>query len=91
MKNLTIKDLSLTEELDRSQLAAVRGGWTMNSPTYKFGDVYIGGDYDSSITAVQNLKQAQQVLTATGNESAFLDGVHVDSHVKQKGNNTIIG
>jgi len=91
MKTLTIKDLALAEELDSSKMAAVRGGWKMNSPTYKFGDVSYGGDYDSSITGTQDLKQMQEVLTATANESAFLGGVHVDSDVSQKGRNTIIG
>jgi hypothetical protein len=91
MKTLTIKDLSRTEQLDRTDMAAVRGGWKMNSPTYKFGDVTYAPSYDSSIHAVQNLAQKQEVLTATANESAFLEGVHVNSDVSQKGKNLIIG
>jgi hypothetical protein len=91
MKTLTIKDLARTEELNSKDMAAVRGGWKMNSPTFKAGDFLYAPDYDSSIHAVQNLAQHQSVLTATANESAFLDGVHVDSNVRQNGKNTIIG
>ena len=91
MKTLTIKDLARTEQLDRTAMAAVRGGWKMHSPSYAFGDVNYAPTYDSSITAVQNLAQHQSVLNATANESAFIDGVHVNSNVSQKGNNTIVG
>jgi len=91
MKTLTIKDLSRTEQLDHADMAAVRGGWKMNSPSYKFGDVTYAPSYDSSIHAIQDLTQQQEVLTATANESAFVGGVHVNSDVSQKGKNTIIG
>ena len=91
MKTLTIKDLTRTEQLDRSAMAGVRGGWKMHSPSYAFGDVSYAPTYDSSITAVQNLAQHQSVLNATANESAFIEGVHVNSNISQKGNNTIVG
>ena len=91
MKTLTIKDLARTEQLDRTAMAGVRGGWKMHSPSYAFGDVSYAPTYDSSITAVQNLAQHQSVLNATANESAFIEGVHVNSNVSQKGNNTIVG
>jgi hypothetical protein len=92
MKTLTIKDLARTEQLDRTAMAAVRGGWKMNSPSYSFGDLTYAPSYDDSITAVQNLGQQQSVLNATANGSAFIGGgVHVDSDVSQKGHNTIIG
>jgi hypothetical protein len=91
MKTLIIKDLARTEQLDRTAMAGVRGGWKMNSPTYKFGDVTYAPSYDDSITAVQNLGQEQSVLNATANGSAFIDGVTVNSDVSQKGRNTIVG
>jgi hypothetical protein len=48
--------------------------------------------YDSSITAVQNLMQGQNVLNATANGAAFIGGgVNVDNDVSQNGHNTIIG
>jgi hypothetical protein len=91
MKTLTIKDLARTEQLDSTAMAGVRGGWKMNSPHYSFGDVTYAPSYDSSIHGVQNLAQQQSVLLATANDSAFIDGVHVNSDVSQKGNNTIVG
>ncbi|WP_020655312.1 hypothetical protein [Massilia niastensis] len=92
MKTLTIKDLARTEQLDRSAMAGVRGGWKMLAhPSYKMGDVSYAPSFDSSITATQNLLQQQSVATATANGSAFLKGVHVDSDVSQHGENKIIG
>ena len=91
MKTLIIKDLARTEELNSTAMAGVRGGWSMNSPYFKVGDVSYTPSYDSSIHATQNLGQMQSVMTATANGSAFVDGVHVHSNVSQNGNNTIIG
>jgi hypothetical protein len=90
MKTLIIKDLARTEQLDRTAMAGVRGGWKMNSPTYSVGNVNYTPSYDSSITAVHNLVQHDSVLNATANGSAFVDGVYVDSNVSQDGHNTII-
>ena len=90
MKNLTITDLARTEQLDRSAMSAVRGGWSMYSPSYKLGDLTYAPSHDSSITAVQNLGQAQEVLSATANGSAFVGGVHVHSDVDQRGENKIV-
>jgi hypothetical protein len=95
MKTLTIKDLARTEQLDRTAMAGVRGGWSMGSPSYppstKMGDLNYARSTDSSITAAQNLFQKQNVLTATANGSAFLHGVDVHSDVHQDGENKIIG
>lgn len=90
MKTLTIIDLARSEQLDRPTMAAVRGGWKMGLPAYPLGDVRIAGTHDSSINAAQDLGQMQQVLLGTANGSAFVDGVHVDSHVSQDGNNKIV-
>ncbi|MEH6435881.1 hypothetical protein [Massilia sp. DD77] len=90
MKTLIIRDLSRTEHLDRPTMSAVRGGWKLGSPSYSFGDLHFGGTHDSSINATQNLGQMQEVLTATANESAFVKGVHVNSHVAQDGENKIV-
>jgi hypothetical protein len=90
MKTLIIKDLARTEQLDRTAMAGVRGGWKMNSPSYSFGDLTYAPSYDSSIHATQTLLQSQEVMNATANGSAFVDGVHVNSDVSQKGNNTIL-
>ncbi|MFC5548831.1 hypothetical protein [Massilia aerilata] len=91
MNTLIIKDLARTKTLDRSAMHGVRGGWSMFSPSYKVGDVSYAPSYDSSIHATQNLGQEQNVMTATANGSAFLDGVSVHNNVAQNGQNKIIG
>ena len=90
MKTLTIKDLPRTEQLDRTAMAGVRGGWKMNSSYYSVGDVTYAPHYDSSIDAAQSLFQDQEVVTATANGSAFVEGVDVHSNVSQNGQNLII-
>ena len=90
MKTLIFSDLSRNEHLDRPTLAAGRGGWKMGSPSYHLGDLTYAPSHDASITAVQNLGQAQDVLSATANGSAFVGGVHVHSDVDQRGENKIV-
>jgi hypothetical protein len=91
MKTLTIKDLDRAEQLDRTAMAGVRGGWSMFSPSVKTGDISYKPSYDSSINALQNLGQEQNVGTLTANGSAFLDCVNVHSNVHQNGQNKIVG
>jgi hypothetical protein len=91
MKTLTIKDLDRAEQLDRTAMAAVRGGWSVYAPSYKYGDVTYAPHSDSSINAMQALSQQQSVLTATANDSAFLAGVSVNNNTHQNGKNKIIG
>jgi hypothetical protein len=90
MKTLIITDLARTENLDRATMTTVRGGFKFASPSYAFGDITYAPTSDSSINAAQNLSQIQNVMTATANGSAFVDGVHVDNHVSQNGANTIV-
>jgi hypothetical protein len=92
MQTLTIKDLARTEQLDRSAMAAVRGGWKMSTPCYpSYCDPKYGGsNYDSSIHGTQDLTQMQDVVNATANGSAFLENIYVDNHVSQDGTNKII-
>ena len=90
MKTLTIKDLARTEQLDNAAMAGVRGGWKMSAPSYTFGDVTYAPKYDSSIHAMQDVRQEQSVLNATANESAFIEGVHVNNTTKQFGQNNIV-
>jgi hypothetical protein len=90
MKTLTIKDLARTGQLDRTAMAAVRGGMNMKSPSYSFGNVNYAPSWDSSIHATQDLVQMQDVVNAAANGSAFLDNIHVDNDVSQNGTNKII-
>jgi hypothetical protein len=85
MKNLNIKDLSLTTELGHSDMAAVRGGTRMTSPWMP----EYSPKYDSSIKATQDLAQLQEVQNLTANGSAFVSGVHVTNNTEQFGQNNI--
>jgi len=92
MKTLTIKDLDRAEQLDRTAMAAVRGGHNEYfAPSFKMGDYTYAPTSDSSINAMQSLSQQQNVLTATANDSAFLAGVTVNNTTHQNGKNKIIG
>jgi hypothetical protein len=91
MNTLIIKDLDRAEQLDRTAMAAVRGGWSVFAPSYKMGDVTYAPTSDSSINAAQSLGQLQNVMTATANDSAFLSGVTVNNTTHQNGKNVIVG
>ena len=92
MKTLTIKDLDRAEQLDRTAMAAVRGGHNQYyAPSFTMGDFTYAPSSDSSINAMQSLNQQQSVLTATANDSAFLAGVTVDNNTRQNGKNKILG
>jgi hypothetical protein len=90
MKTLIITDLAHTDKLDRTAMAAVRGGFKFAAPSYSFGDITYAPTSDSSINASQSLGQLQNVMTATANGSAFVDGVHVHNNVSQNGENSIV-
>ena len=89
MKTIFIKDLARNEALDAKAMTNVRGGWSMNSPSYKLGDLSYTPSYDSSIHATQDLVQMQSVMNATANGSAFVDGVSATNHTSQSGQNNI--
>jgi hypothetical protein len=92
MKTLTIKDLDRAEQLDRTAMAAVRGGHNeYYAPSFKMGDFTYAPSSDSSINAMQSLGQEQNGLTATANDSAFLSGVTVTNKTNQNGKNVIVG
>jgi hypothetical protein len=86
MKTLNIKDLALSTELDRSDMAAVRGGTRMSMPWMP----EYSPKYDSSIKASQDLTQLQDVQNLTANGSAFVSGVHVTNNTDQFGQNNIL-
>ncbi|MDB5950006.1 MAG: hypothetical protein JWR65_1861 [Massilia sp.] len=90
MNTLTVKDLARTEQLDRAALSAVRGGTKMSSPHYSFGNTSYAPSYDSSVHATQNLMQMQNVVNATANGSAFIDGVNANNTTSLFGQNNIV-
>ncbi|MES2353601.1 MAG: hypothetical protein V4568_04200 [Pseudomonadota bacterium] len=79
MKTLMIKDLALTEELDRNAMAAVHGG-TLKGSVYPFASY---GQYksDLSFDATQVIGQTQTVVNENGNNLAFLDKSKITSTV----------
>jgi hypothetical protein len=85
MKTLIIKDLALTNELGRSEMAAVRGGTRTTMPWLP----EYSPKHDSSIKATQDLMQFQDVQNLTANGSAFVSGVHVTNNTDQFGQNNI--
>ncbi|MCS0591622.1 hypothetical protein ACFQ09_25320 [Massilia norwichensis] len=90
MKTLTIKDLALTCELDRGAMARVRGGYQMQQQSHSLVPMpSYSPTYSSSIDARQGLQQLQDVVNATANGSAFIDGVHATNNTDQFGQNNI--
>jgi hypothetical protein len=87
MKTLTIKDLGHTEALDRSSMAAVRGGTKMSLPCYPSPMQY--PSKTDSIKVDQNLMQFQDVKNLTANGSAFISGVSADNCTEQFGQNNV--
>jgi hypothetical protein len=91
MKTLTIKDLAATTELDRDAMVRVRGGVKMQQQSYGLSSMpTYTPTFDSSITAKQGLQQLQDVVNATANESAFLDGISAHNTTDQYGQNNIL-
>jgi len=91
MKTLIIKDLSATTELDRDAMVRVRGGVKMQQQSYGLSSMpSYTPSFDSSIKATQDLKQLQDVVNATANDSAFLDGVSAHNNTDQYGQNNIL-
>jgi hypothetical protein len=87
MKTLIIKDLSVTAELDRDALAAVRGGYKMSQTSWY--PLPPSPTYGTSVDATQNLTQFQNVVNATANGSAFVSGVTANNNTSQFGQNNI--
>jgi hypothetical protein len=88
MKTLIIKDLAATCELDRSSMAAVRGGTKMSMPSYPAPSQY-SPKSDSSIHVNQDLMQYQDVKNLTANGSAYLNCVSADNYTDQYGQNNV--
>ncbi|MDB5950007.1 MAG: hypothetical protein JWR65_1862 [Massilia sp.] len=99
MKTLIIKDLARTEQLDRSVMAGVRGGTNMCG-TSAAAACYPSGtgtgtgayspSYDSSLQATQNMMQMQDVVNATANGSACIEGIKANNTTSLCGQNNIV-
>lgn len=90
MKSLMIKDLSITEELDRDAMAAVHGGMGKGMPSYDWGSPKLGFEKSEfNFTASQMLGQAQETVVNNGNNAAFVSGITATVTPHQTGTNTI--
>jgi hypothetical protein len=90
MKTLTINDLALTCELDRNAMARVRGGYKMQQQAHGLASMpSYSPSFDSSIKVDQSLQQLQDVVNATANGSAFIDGVSAHNNTDQFGQNNV--
>jgi hypothetical protein len=91
MKTLTINDLAITCELDRDAMLRVRGGYKMQQQSHGMSPMpSYSPTFDSSITAKQGLQQLQDVVNATADGSAFIDGVSAHNSTDQYGQNNIL-
>jgi hypothetical protein len=69
----------------------VRGGVKMQQQSYGLSSMpSYSPSFDSSITAKQSLQQLQDVVNATANGSAFIDGVSAHNSTDQYGQNNIM-
>ena len=91
MTTLTIKDLSVTAELDRKEMAAVRGGtskgMTSQYTPYMPSLSYKQSDFD--FNASQLLGQQQNTEVNNGNNAAFVDCISATVNPSQTGSNNI--
>ncbi len=87
MKNLMIKDLSLTEELDHKTMMTVQGGMIKGSPVplFLFGD----SKHDFAINASQLIGQTQNIVNENGNNAAFVSGISSTITPSQDAHNNI--
>ena len=91
MKALTIKDLSLSIELDGKSMSAVHGGMfrggSLSLPS--FGPSFSYTSSDLSFGASQQLMQEQNTLVNNGNNAAFVHGITSNVTPTQTGTNNI--
>ncbi len=92
MTTLIIKDLAVTEELDRTAMAGVQGGMFKCAPVSCFPtDSFPAAIKPSSFSfdATQMLGQTQNVLNNNGNNVAFASGITSTVNPSQHGSNNI--
>ncbi|KIF81417.1 hypothetical protein [Noviherbaspirillum autotrophicum] len=98
MTTLTIKDLALASDLDRKEMAAVRGG--TGKSMYQYCGPNSGGSYGDSpfgdimknsfsFDASQSLGQVQNTQVNNGNNVAFASGITANVNPTQTGSNNI--
>ncbi|MFM0597151.1 MULTISPECIES: hypothetical protein [Burkholderiaceae] len=88
MNTLTIKDLSITAQLDSKAMSAVRGGYGFPSSSYfSFAPVYAPNN-SKTVDATQLINTSMSIQNANGNNAAFVAGVTttINPHVTASNN-----
>lgn len=89
MTTLLIKDLVVTEELDRKAMASVRGGTSKGAYPMYWAPYAEGATNEFKFDASQLLSQSQNTLVNNGNNVAFSDHITATVNPHQDGHNTI--
>ena len=87
MNTLTIKDLSITAQLDSKAMSAVRGGYGYPSSYFSFDPVYAPNN-SKTVNATQLINTSMSIQNANGNNAAFVAGVTttINPHVSASNN-----
>ena len=90
MKALSIKDLSVTSELDTRAMTAVHGGTGYHKmPALFASPLFSVAKSELNFGAQQALGQEQNTLVNNGNNVAFASGIKSTVNPTQTGKNTI--
>ncbi|MCP3707299.1 hypothetical protein M3I54_09945 [Paraburkholderia sp. CNPSo 3274] len=88
MSKLMIADLSVAQELDRSEMSAVRGGGGLSlwpgyypAPSFKYDT--------TNFSAQQLIGQTNTIENNVGNDVAFAQNIHATVNPVQTAHNTI--
>ena len=93
MNTLTIKDLSITEQLDSKAMSAVRGGYTYGygspvSSYFSYAPTYAPNN-SKNIDATQLINSTTSISNANGNDAAFVSGITTTINPHVNANNNI--
>ncbi len=86
MKTLTIKDLSVNQDLDTSAMLSVRGGIYKS---YGYVPGFSESKHDFTFAAEQLSQQKQDNVNLTGNNAAFVSGISSSFKPGQTNSNSI--
>ncbi|MFD1561561.1 hypothetical protein ACFSHT_38925 [Paraburkholderia silviterrae] len=88
MTKLMIADLSVAQELDRREMSAVRGGNLGGLLPFYYPTPSVKID-TTNFSASQLIGQTNDIVNTTGNDVAFVTGIHSTVNPVQTAKNTI--
>ncbi|MGF6769911.1 hypothetical protein P3T18_002390 [Paraburkholderia sp. GAS199] len=90
MNTLTIKDLSITEQLDSKAMSAVRGGTGYCYPSSQYFNFtpVCAPNNSKTVDATQMISTVMNIQNANGNNAAFVSGIDssINPHVSASNN-----